>query len=88
MLHMLAAFAEHEREMISQRTKATIEPACARGARLGNPRWQEAPEKARAAVSYVPVLPVVSGLMAALSLKSASLQDIATHLNDLCISAA
>lgn len=58
MLHMLAAFAEHEREMISQRTKATLEAACARGARLGNPRWQEAPKKARAAVSYVPVPPL------------------------------
>lgn len=35
MLHMLAAFADHEREMISQRTKATLEAACARGTRLG-----------------------------------------------------
>jgi len=47
-LHILAAVAEHEREMISTRTKAALVAAKARGTRLGNPRIVEAAELGRA----------------------------------------
>jgi hypothetical protein len=48
--NILAAVAEHEREMISERTKAALRAAKARGRRLGNPQLAKAAKRGTAAV--------------------------------------
>src|SRR5450759_3163789 len=48
-VHILAAVAQHEREMISERTKAALQAAKARGKRLGNPRLSNAAARGTAA---------------------------------------
>lgn len=48
MMHVLAAMAEFERELIRERVSAGIQAARRRGARLGRPRSGVSPEKVRA----------------------------------------
>src|ERR1700716_1602021 len=48
-VHILAAVAQHEREMISARTSAALKAAKARGKRLGNPKLSDARRHATAA---------------------------------------
>lgn len=49
LIHILVAVAEHERTMISTRTKAALDAARRRGVRFGNPRYEEAIPKANKA---------------------------------------
>ena len=59
MLHMLAAFAEHEREQISARTKAALAAAKARGMKLGRNGSILAAEKRREAYEFAESLKAI-----------------------------
>jgi DNA invertase Pin-like site-specific DNA recombinase len=48
-IHILAAVAQHEREIISARTSAALKVAKARGKRLGNPKLSQARRSAAVA---------------------------------------
>jgi DNA invertase Pin-like site-specific DNA recombinase len=52
MLHLFAALAEKERALISQRTKAALSAAKARGQKLGNPNLSAA----RRAANVLPII--------------------------------
>ena len=50
-IHILAAVYQHEREMISERTKVALAAAKKRGQRLGNPGIAEVAKRDRAIAS-------------------------------------
>ena len=81
MVHMLAAFAEHERDQISARTKAALAVAKARGVRLGNPRIESAKASAIASEQAARFRAGVAGMARALKDEGRTLQAVAEELN-------
>jgi DNA invertase Pin-like site-specific DNA recombinase len=84
-LHVMAAFAEHEREMISARTKAALAQAKARGKQLGNPRPLEALKLANAAKMIEKPAQHVLDLITSWRTQGKGLRETARELNRLNI---
>jgi DNA invertase Pin-like site-specific DNA recombinase len=84
-IHILAAVAEHEREMISTRTKTALAEAKRRGTTLGNPRLEEARARAVAVHHARRPAPEVLKLIIEWQQQGKGLRQIARDLNRLNI---
>ena len=83
-LHLWAALAERERKIISERTKAALEAAKARGTRLGNPRLADAREAINArskAAADTFAAAAATAIREAQAAGAKSLREIAAALN-------
>ena len=89
-IHILAAVAEHERELISARTKAALRAAKERGKELGSKNLAEirkrgtASNQARARARAANVLPIIEQIKAS---GAVTLEAIANALNERGVSA-
>lgn len=84
-IHIIAACAEHERNLISRRTKDALKAAKARGVKLGNPNLHLARQKAASAPRHYRTVPLSVIELIKEKRKTCSLQFIADYLNNLGI---
>jgi DNA invertase Pin-like site-specific DNA recombinase len=82
-VHILAAVVEHEREMISQRTKAALAAAKRRGVKLGNPRtYSPAPTPPANAAKIANAAEFARRLLPVMKEIGGTLRTIAAGLNE------
>jgi DNA invertase Pin-like site-specific DNA recombinase len=95
VLHLFAALAEKERQLISERTKAGLAAAKARGVKLGNPQlragmpaYVAAARQARAEKADKRAMDLDSLIKSARAAGKVTLQQIADYLNTLGVPTA